>query len=326
MKKIFPTALFLALLVACSSGGGSDNGGIGGTGFSQGVVTDISNSARVTGTLWETDANTTFLPTGEASEADLQVGRVVQIEGSTGATNLATRVRIDDIIRGPVSAPQDIEPPEAGLREFEILGMRVVMSLDATIYVGFPDPGAPDVAGFDNLVLNQNVSVSGFQGPNGIIATRIELEGTGGAVKFRGTASDLAADVFDIGDVEVNFDVVTTEFVDFGPGGIMEGDFVEVEGTLGGAPFDPPFVVAADLGRIRLREQGIEDQGDLSDVEIEGIVTNFVNLEASASPVSSSRPSSRACSSSRRTPRSSETGLASKSRATFAAAYCSRTP
>jgi len=263
MKTIFPTALVLALLVACSGGGGSDNGGIGGTGFSQGAVTDVSMSARVTGTLWETDANTEYLPAG-SGEADLQVGQVVLIEGTLGSMNVASRVVFDDIVTGPVSAPVDIDPPEAGLREFMILDKRVVMSVDTTVFVGTT---------FLGLTAGDNVEVSGFEGPDGISATRIEFGDTSDDVEFRGTVSNFDTDVFDLGAVQVNILAGTEIDEDFGQDGIMDGDFVEVEGVIVATN---PFEVDAD--EIELRDQGIEDDGDLDGVEIEGLVTDFVSL------------------------------------------------
>jgi hypothetical protein len=263
MKTIFPTALVLALLLACSGGGGSDNGGIGGTGFSQGAVTDVSMSARVTGTLWETDANTEFVPAG-TGEADLQVGQVVLIEGTLGSMNVATRVVFDDIVTGPVSAPVEIDPLVPGLREFMILDKRVVMSVDTTVFVGTT---------FLDLMAGDNVEVSGFEGPDGITATRIEFEDTSDDVEFRGAVSNFDADVFDLGAVQVNILAGTEIDEDFGLDGIMDGDFVEVEGVIVATN---PFEVDAD--EIELRNQGIEDDGDLGDVEIEGLVTDFVNL------------------------------------------------
>jgi hypothetical protein len=267
MKTIFPTALLVVLLVACGGGGSSDNGGIGGTGFSQGAVTDVSMSARVTGTLWEFDTNTEFDPPS-MGEADLQIGQVVLIEGTLGATNLATRVVFDDIIVGPVIELRDILPTTTGLKQFMILDTVVVIGAEGTSFQGTT---------FPSLMDGDNVRVSGFGAPGLIVgATRIELAGSPGDVEFRGTVSTLkpVAATFDVGSVRVKL-LGSTVLTGFDGSDIMDGDFVAVDGVIPDPDMAP---LEVDAVEIVLRDQGIEDEGDLDDVEVEGIVTDFAGL------------------------------------------------
>ena len=86
------TTILLAGLVglACSGGGGSsDEGGIGGSGITRGVITSTSNSATVAGTTYD-DAMATIRFDGVVDPGRmLDVGMTVTILGTRNGDSLS---------------------------------------------------------------------------------------------------------------------------------------------------------------------------------------------------------------------------------------------
>ena len=264
----------LGILIACAPGDGGDsaaNGGMSGTGISQGSVTAFG-SIFVNGVEWEIGEAVIDRDGVTVSEADLRLGMVVRVEGefeSGGTSGIATTVFIDYLLQGPIdNDPVDIIP--GGLeKQFEILGTNVIIHELNTVFGGG--------AGFETLAADDVVQVSGFIDTSGSIqATRIEFEGQFPAnlsAELHALVSGLITNPdgsgsFILGTTLVRFTTATT-FDDVTPATLSNGDFVEVEGTLNLAGIE------LNASRIAREEQGLS--GSAEDAEIEGFVTNFVS-------------------------------------------------
>lgn len=261
-------ALFLSLLtIACSSGGGDASGGIGGTGISQGPITDFG-SFFVTETEWELAAGAEVEIDGEGgfSENDLELGWVVEVEGERsagGLTGTASRVVFDDSIEGPLDAL-----PQAGVgdTEFMIFGQRFVADR-TTIYAN------TTFDAFRTLVAGQVVEVSGqpqFDPGRGEVIRATRVEWRGGVaqpgsteVELKGTATGATATQFLLGPVTVRLNVAPCGPPVLDPPGLdlSTNPFVEAKGIFLG-----PDEMCAD--RVELEDQ----RQDADNFEFEGFV------------------------------------------------------
>jgi hypothetical protein len=265
-------ALLLALSLVCSlscieGGDFADNGGMSGTGISQGSVTAFG-SIFVNGVEWQTNRSQIEIEGVPSVEADLRLGMVVRVEGTRsadGQSGRATRVVVDDSIEGPVVDIRDTAP---GLRQLEILGVTVSIELDFTRF--------DDGASFAGLADDDVVEVSGFADTQGgIRATRVALKGMypgQSEVELKGVVSNLdrTANRFSLGTVLVQYDDATTEFEDLAnESELSDGLFVEVKGEL----VQPDRI---DAARIEREEEGLGD-ADSDAVELEGVVTSVTS-------------------------------------------------
>ena len=266
---VWIAAAIAAWAVACSPGGGdlADNGGMSGTGISQGTIAAFG-SIFVNGVEWSLSAASIEIDGVAATEADLRVGMVVRVEGdfdAGNATGVATRVRFEDVVEGPIeSAP--IETVAGQEKRFTILGQTVTVDTLSTVF----DEGAS----FGGLAADQVLEVSGFVDAGGAIAaTRVSLRGTFPAdddVDLVGTVSNpiLNPDdsgMFDLGTIVVRF-TPTTPFAGVTRAALANGDRVKVEGTLRASGTE------VDAIEIELEEDGL-GVDDLARVEIEGVAT-----------------------------------------------------
>jgi hypothetical protein len=273
-----PVLLILAASLACSSGGGGGDDapeldGIGGVGVTQGPITGFG-SRVVGGTAW-TIPGATIVIDGETNgflEADLLRGMVVTIEGersedATAAT--ATRVEYDDAIEGPIL---DVQTLDSG-RTLRLLmlgagGPSVLVRRDETLFVD---------TSFDDLSTFDVVEVSGFVDDAEIEATLIVDRGDMVVgvtpVELKGVVANHTVDAtFTLGVVQVFYDATTdTSGV---PGGIEEGQYVEVKGILIGTPgvgTDARSCDLTDVCEIALVEDPLPD--DVENVDLVGYVT-----------------------------------------------------
>ncbi len=267
--------LFVCFALSCTGGDGSvaDNGGMSGTGISQGAISSFG-SIFVNGVEWEVGSATVELDGMSASEADLRLGMVVRIQGDfdpNGTTGSAYSVVFDDALEGPIeSDPVDVVP--GGLeKSFTVLGTTVIIHQTHTTFA--------DGASFAGLVADDVVEVSGFVDANGAIeASRIELKGSFpmmNTVELHGTVANLMKGANDTGDFDLDgilVHYVAAPGTTFSGGtrtGLMNGDLVEVKGTLRIAGND------IDASEIEFESQGLS--GDADEVEIEGFVTDRVS-------------------------------------------------
>ncbi len=276
MKRIDPLGLLLCAIawafLSCSGGGNlADNGGMSGTGISQGAISAFG-SIFVNGVEWDVDDAEIEIDGRRGSQTDLRVGMVVRVEGDRagGASGTALSVVFDDALEGPIADdPVDVNP-SGKRKQFSVLGIPVIVDIEHTHFGGG--------ANFDNLVRDQVVEISGFALGNGTIrATRLELRGSfpdRSEAELRGRVSNLfkgpnGSGVFDLGSVFVRYDGTTT-FEDGTRAELANGVLVEVEGNLRVSGDE------LDAARIELEDEGFGDE-DFDDVEVEGFVTGFVS-------------------------------------------------
>ena len=270
----FATLLALALPLACDDGGGSNlaNGGMSGTGISQGPIAGFG-SIFVNGAEWEISDADVDLDDDSGAEGDLRVGMMVRVVGEAsfdGMSGTATQVSFDDDVEGPITNdPVDTIPGVE--RRFTVLGTLVVIDVNLTIF----DDGAT----FAGLARDDVVEVSGFVDAGGSIrATRVELKGVfvpgTTHVELKGVVEGLntATETFMVNGIVIRYDstATTTEFDDLLPAELANDLLVEVEGVL-----QVDGSVEAD--RIEREDNGL-GVDDADEVKLLGIVTNFVSL------------------------------------------------
>lgn len=256
-----------AYLGCTDAGGGlADNGGMSGTGISQGSISSFG-SIFVNGVEWDLTGASIRIDGQTATEADLRVGMVVRIAGDFDAGNASGRalvVRYDDVVEGPISA-MPVETVPGVEKTFTILGRAVVVDAVTTVF--------DDGASFETLAADDVLEVTGFEDETETVrATRVSRRNPfpgNAAVELRGLVSSLVVNpddsgVFDLGPVTVRFDAATS-FEDVTRSALAEGDLVEVEGSL------RPSGTEIDATEVELRSPGL-GADDRSRVEVEGVV------------------------------------------------------
>ena len=269
LTRLFGVIL-LSLLLACAPSGENtaDNGGMSGTGISKGVVTAFG-SIFVNGFKWDiSDPNTTIvIDDHPADEMDLRLGMVVTVQGDF-QTGIATMVSCEYSLEGPLEAdPVDVVPggPQ---KSFEVLGRTIVIHEVDTAYDGG--------ASFMTLVAGDVVEISGFIDDDGAIqATLVEQMGdlsTNNEVSLHDVVSNLVkmsdgTGSFNLGSVLVSYTEATV-FEGITAADLMNGDFIEAEGTL------RPTGDELDATFIDLEDEGLGN-GNADDAAIEGIISGL---------------------------------------------------
>lgn len=210
-------ALFLA---ACGGGGSADggiggtggggDGGIGGTGVAYGGITGFG-SVWVNGVRYDTSSASFRRDDDDnASQSDLRVGMVARVEGTA---TTATRVTVDSALKGRVEA--------ASADQYTVMGQTV--RTDAQ--TAFDDGVRP--------VVGDYIEVHGLPVQPGVVAaTYIERKSTLASPPFVVTgfvgAQDAAAGTLSLGTLTVAY-----SGADIGdmPAGSWAGLLVEIKGT-----------------------------------------------------------------------------------------------
>lgn len=265
---ILMTFILLAggLLNACGGGGGG--GGVGGTstpGLSRGEVEGFG-SIIVNGIKFETtgaEIEREGLET--ASLNDLREGMLVEVEGSFGAdgrTGVATLVRFEDSLEGPISAMVD---SSTGLvKNLTVLGQTVIVESGVTLFDNTPP------LSFADLALGQVIEVSGHPMADGSIRASFiqlkanslaEFQAAGGVFEVKGAVSNLAGTSFNVGSLAVD---AGSALID---GILANGAMVEVKGSnLSGNTL---LATSVEVGPNGL------GRDNLAKVELEGFVANL---------------------------------------------------
>lgn len=246
----------LVALAACSGGGGTIGGGIGGTSSVRGTITGFG-SVIVGGIEFDTDGATVIVDGGPATVADLKLGMVASVRGTVlpgGTRGVAERVVSDALVQGPI---QSIDVAAGALT---ILEQRILTDA-STVF----DPVARD-----RLAAGEIVRVSGFPDAQGRVrATRVERRPPDDEIEVKGTirALDRAARRFRLESLIVDF---ADALIEGAPDGLQDGLFVEVEGD--GPPVGG---VLTALGVDVIDPALMADPGD--GVKVEGFVTAIVS-------------------------------------------------
>jgi Domain of unknown function (DUF5666) len=215
-KQFFSTwlgAAAAALIV--SACGGGEGGGIGGTGspvaVSYGGVTALG-SVWVNGVEFNTRSASIRIDDRSGTEAELQVGMVVQVDGSISAAR-ADMVTVEGALKGLVEA--------VGIDQMTVMG-QTVRTDDRTVF----DNGVP-MAG-DRVEVHGLVVADGvIQG--GYISKKTSAPTPPFAVKGFIKNLNVGAGTFNIGSLLVNYQGAALSDIGTQP---ADGQFVEAKGNV----------------------------------------------------------------------------------------------
>lgn len=271
MTRHLPGALIAAALVAaslsgCTGGTTVAEGGIGGSGYTSGSVSGFG-SIFVNGVEFETDGSTF---TGDArSEADLEVGMVVEVEGTVnadGITGRAHTIRYRRLLHGTVDVGGNTIAIDGGLT---VLGQRVVTD-SQTVF----EPGASGYLLLAEIGEGDVLDIDGFLRTDGIHATRVAVAAPdfvpGDALELRGIIDELDEDSFRIGGLNVIYSAPA-----LGEGDLADGALVRV---IAASPPASGEALQATLVEVEAKASGSAGEP----VELEGVVSQsggnrFVN-------------------------------------------------
>ncbi len=270
-KIILPILLLALSSVSCGTGDGGGagsqtaSGGIGGTGVSQGPITDFGSIIRGD-SKFNTDDAIFLIDDQPGKQEDLSIGQVVKIRVDDSG-NKATEVEYEAEVEGP------IDHHSKATRTLVALGRTIIVD-EATIIEDDAKKTFDLATFFDTSKNDDMLEVSGlvFSGDN-IQATHIkkiskafdsgvtELE-----LKGRVLALDQALQSFKIGGQVVNYSDSTIFERMKDESELTEGLLVEVKGTRGKA--GTPLLAS----RIQKEDSALGVRQN-DNVEIQGLVT-----------------------------------------------------
>lgn len=267
--KLFSTMAIAISIAGCGASILLSSTGIGGSGFiSFGTITGFG-SVYVNGVKFETDSSTFDIEGTSGTQSDLAIGMIVQVNGTInndGVTGTATNISFDDDLQGPVTS---LTAPDADgiTRSFTTLGVNVIINSSSTTFDLSDNVPANTVFNFTTIVDNNNVEISGFFDASGnLVATRLELKNTvfdaNSIVEVKGIITNLAGSMFNIGSFIVDASAAAIEDL---PNGLVNGQTVEVKGTLNN--------ITITANRVEGEDNIVNDTDE---IELEGIITNYV--------------------------------------------------
>ncbi|RDH85721.1 MAG: hypothetical protein DIZ80_01990 [endosymbiont of Galathealinum brachiosum] len=258
---IFVTALSVAILTACSGGGGL--AGIGGSGFiSSGTVTGFG-SVFINGVEYETVSSTFDVDDVEGTQDDLRIGMVVQVQGSInsdGVTGTATHIQYADDLQGPVSNIIT----SADFKTLTVLGKTVIVSATGSAFEGLN-------FSYDSVAQNNVIEVSGFYDELGHLqASYVELKSvtfdSSNVFEVKGVISNLSGTTFEVQGITV--DASSASITDLS-NGLQNDLLVEVKGFYNSGTF------TINATEVEAEDNELSEDGNK--VEIEGFITRYVS-------------------------------------------------
>ncbi|MFK7894775.1 MAG: DUF5666 domain-containing protein [Myxococcota bacterium] len=276
-RHLLGVLIATTLVFGCggSDGQTADNGGIGGTGVSQGTISAFG-SIFVNGVRWDLTGASVELDGVAGDASDLRLGMNVRVVGEfagDGLNGTAASVRFDDLVEGPIADVPVLVMAGGTEKSFTVLGQTILVDQAQTIFA--------DGADFDALAMDQVLEVSGFAaGANTIRASRVSLRGLFPAVDevaLEGAVSGLiqnpdGSGLFEIAGITIRY-VAGTEFSGLARGDLLNGLQVDIEGVLRASGDE------IDAEEVEREDQGL-GQDDADEAEIEGLVSNFVSLSS----------------------------------------------
>lgn len=254
----------IAAITACGGGSSTDvaEGGMGGTGVSQGPVTGFG-SIYVNGVKYETDDAVFERDNSELfAQSNFNLGEYVTVKGTVnadGITGTATKVSYSTLLEGPISA---IDPMAETIT---VLGHTI--SIDAlTVNIGYTL--------ISDLTIGNIVEVSGIESGEGAITATAVIKSSD---SFIANASELH-----FGGAISSVSIATTSFtvdgltVDYATSGFPNGatpeldQEVKVTSTL--AP-TAENVIASDIQLA----QPVQYPAN-TELELQGVVTRFTSI------------------------------------------------
>jgi sulfur carrier protein ThiS len=235
-----------------------------------GMVTGFG-SIYVNGIEFETNSASYDLDdTAGSSDSDLSVGMFVVVQGTVnadGVTGTADSVSYDDEVEGPV---EDLmtDAADPTIKTFTVLHTDIVIS-SSTVF----DAEDGSAFGFDTIMNGDNVEVSGEYVGDVLHATYVELQDAGDdEYEAKGTISGFnGADMFTLTlDNGATLNVTLAAGAVIPDVGIMDGQYVEVEGTIPDPVGFPDDFLAM---KVELEDDDYFDDED-DEVEIKGPLTH----------------------------------------------------
>jgi hypothetical protein len=272
--KISRLTLGALALTLAACGGSSNSGGDSQPPAGQqptpvtvaGKVTGFG-SIYVNGIRFETNSATYDLDdTAGSSDSDVSVGMYVVVTGSLnadGVSGTADSVYYDDDVEGPVAGLMT-DPDDETVKTFSVLGVNVRIDSKTKFE---SDDGTP--FGFDTIMDGDVVEVSGAYVGDLLHATYVELQDDlDDDYEVRGTVSDFnGTDMFTLTLVNgATLNVTLAVGAEIPAGGIVDGQYVEVEGTIPDPVGFPNDMLALE---VELEDDDYFDDDD-NEVEIRG--------------------------------------------------------
>jgi hypothetical protein len=239
----------------------SCSGGTGGTGVTSsnpatsfGTITAFG-SVFVNGVEFSTTGATIVLDGNPAMESNLRVGMVVTVNGSrSGSSGSATRIEVDDAVKGFVEAKVDPN-------HWTVMGQTVLVD-DRTRFENNVQPGVGDFAEVHGLVVADGTISGGFIEKKNTPFPAFEVKG------FVKNQNDTAK-TFQIGTLTVNYNSALINDMPNPAGNAWNGLLVEAKGnTCATTP------VCGTLTATKVEPNGPQMQ-EAAEFEIEGFVTKI---------------------------------------------------
>ncbi len=278
--KLTITILFIAFqLNACSTGGGSSNGGSEGTGLTQDMSSQTTSSGAITGfgsifvngVEFELDVAEININDNNGSEDQLQLGMFVVVQGEVNddrTAGNASSVHYDQDIEGPITAITSNNITSNNGNEALIVVLGVNVHIDGLTVL--------DNLDLSTIAVGQVVEVSGFrQRDNSLLATRIEKQSdtfiSGSELEIEGRILSLDSDQQQLVIAGLTIDFSQAQFSNITENTLIPGLFLEVKGS----DFGPNNELIASSIELEDNELSLEDNLSL---EVEGIITDFDSL------------------------------------------------
>ncbi len=254
-----PRLAFFAAASALIIAGCGDGGGTGGTGITSFGTITAFGSVFVNGVEFSTSGAMIVRDDASVTQSDLRVGMVVTVSGShSGSSGSATRIEVDEAVKGFVEAKADAN-------HWTVMGQTVLID-DQTRFENNVQPGVGDFAEVHGLVVaNGTIAASFIERKATPLSPVFEVKGF---VQNHTVGST----TFQIGALNVNFAGSTSNDM---PNPMMtswNGLLVEVKGSTctGTRP------VCGTLNATKVEPNGPQMQ-EAAEFEIEGFVTSLTS-------------------------------------------------
>ena len=274
--------LLAATLVGCGgSGSSADTSQLpppeGSAQTTVGQITGFG-SIYVNGVEYDTTGSVYRVDDSVASGDDaLAVGMVVKVQGSVnadGLTGQADNIFYDDDIEGIVEdLATDANDPN--IKTFMVMGVSVQADKNGTNFEGEDDP----TFGFETIKDGDNVEVSGDFSGDVLIASYIEKQdASDDDFEVKGTVDEYnGSDQFVlILRNESRLHVTIAEGAEIPSMGVMDGQYVEVEGTIPDTVNAPDSILAM---KVELEDHDRIGDDDDDEVEIKGTLNYDMTSE-----------------------------------------------
>jgi len=267
LTKIAGAIAVVLGLSACGGGGsGSTSDATSASTATVGTITGFG-SVFVNGVEYETTGTSITIDGVPASESDLAVGMVAELDGSaSGSTGVAVSINVADELEGVV---QSNSIPSGGT-----IGTMVIMGQTVTIDANtLFESKVATIPAIDQVSGGNIVEVNGYSDGNGnVIATRVEVKAVdmssyGDSIEVKGVISNLdtVAQTFDLGGLTVDYSGAILDSIV-----LADGLYVEVKSNTapGGSTLTASRIEMEDDGK--KGQQGNEGE----EMEIKGIIAS----------------------------------------------------